>query len=379
MSENVQKLSRLMYYNPFIKFTENDKIRMNIEAIDLFCGVGGLTHGLEKSGIKVLVGYDIDPACRYPYQTNNSASFVEKNIVETEPEDLLGCYSPDALKMLAGCAPCQPFSKYTQHLPKDERWSLLYSFLRLIEGVQPDLITMENVPEIKRHKVYHDFEASLLRQGYFVWSQVVFCPDYGIAQNRKRLVLLASKFADITLIQPTHDKSNYCTVRDVISQLPPISAGQKNLHDPIHVANKLTEINLKRIRASKSGGTWRDWSEDLKLTCHGRSTGKGYVSVYGRMKWDEPSPTITTQAYNYGSGRFGHPEQDRAITLREAALLQSFPENYQFIDPKEKDFRRIEISRLIGNAVPVKLAEVIGQSMITHLASLSSLVDSDNQ
>jgi len=352
---------------------------MNIEAIDLFCGVGGLTHGLEKSGIKVLAGYDIDPACRYPYQTNNSACFVEKSIVETEPEDLIRYYSSDALRMLAGCAPCQPFSKYTQHLPKDERWSLLYSFLRLIEGVQPDLITMENVPEIKRHKVYKDFEDSLVKQGYYVWSQVVFCPEYGIAQNRKRLVLLASKFGQIALIQPTHDKSKYLTVRNVISKLPPISAGQKNPHDPIHVANKLTEINLKRIRSSKSGGTWRDWSEDLKLTCHGRSTGKGYVSVYGRMKWDEPSPTITTQAYNYGSGRFGHPEQDRAITLREAALLQSFPESYQFIDPEQKNFRRIEISRLIGNAVPVKLAEVIGQSMIIHLASLSSRVGSDNQ
>lgn len=350
---------------------------MNIEAIDLFCGAGGLTHGLEKAGVRVLAGYDIDPACQYPYQTNNTARFVEQSVVDIKIPDILSHYSSKAIKMLAGCAPCQPFSKYTRGLSKnDERWSLLYSFLHLIEGVQPDLITMENVPEIKRHKVYDDFEDSLIKQGYFVWSQIVFCPDYGIAQGRKRLVLLASKFAEISLIKPTYDQSNYMTVSDVISKLPPIKAGEKNPHDPIHVANKLTEINLRRIRASTQGGTWHDWSDDLKLACHKRITGKGYVSVYGRMKWDEPSPTITTQATNYGSGRFGHPEQDRAITLREAALLQSFPKDYQFINPAENSFNHAGISRLIGNAVPVKLGEVIGQSMKAHLYSLDEGVGS---
>jgi len=341
---------------------------MNIEAIDLFCGAGGLTHGLEQAGVNVTVGYDIDPACRYPYESNNVSRFIEQSVLNINASEMLDKYSSGAIKVLAGCAPCQPFSKYTQRLPKDERWSLLYSFSRLVREVQPDLITMENVPEIKGHQVYIDFEKSLIEQGYFIWSKVVFCPDYGIAQGRKRLVLLASKFSEISLIAPTHQKSNYVTVRNVISKLKPIAAGDKNSSDPIHKSNRLTEINRKRIKASKQGGTWHDWSEDIRLECHKRATGKGYVSVYGRMKWDEPSPTITTQAYNYGSGRFGHPEQDRAITLREAALLQSFPENYQFVDSKEKIFRQVEISRLIGNAVPVLLGKVIGQSMVNHLA-----------
>jgi len=348
---------------------------MNIEAIDLFCGAGGLTHGLEQAGINVTVGYDIDPSCRYPYESNNDSRFIEQSVLDINASEMLDKYSSGAIKVLAGCAPCQPFSKYTQRLPKDERWSLLYSFSRLVREVQPDLITMENVPEIKGHQVYIDFEKSLIEQGYFIWSKVVFCPDYGIAQGRKRLVLLASKFSAISLISPTHQKPNYVTVRNVISKLKPIAAGDKNLSDPIHKSNRLTEINRKRIKASKQGGTWHDWSEDIRLECHKRATGKGYVSVYGRMKWDEPSPTITTQAYNYGSGRFGHPEQDRAITLREAALLQSFPENYQFVDSKEKTFRQVEISRLIGNAVPVRLGEVIGQSMINHLVQQDNLVD----
>jgi len=350
---------------------------MNIEAIDLFCGAGGLTHGLEQAGINVTAGYDIDPACCYPYQANNVAQFIEQDICEINSADILNHYSSKSIKILAGCAPCQPFSKYTQHLSKDKdkRWSLLYSFADLVKKVQPDLITMENVPDIKYHQVYKDFENTLKQQGYFIESQIVFCPDYGIAQSRKRLVLLASKFSEISLIKPTHNKDTYLTVKDIISDLKSVKAGEKNLYDPIHKSNKLTPINQKRIQASKQGGTWRDWPEKIRLECHKRASGKGYVSVYGRMRWDKPSPTITTQSYNYGSGRFGHPEQNRAITLREAALLQSFPKDYKFINPKEDNFRYVEISRLIGNAVPVKLGKIIGQSMIKHLRLQGKLVD----
>ncbi|MEI6746879.1 MAG: DNA (cytosine-5-)-methyltransferase [Methylococcaceae bacterium] len=204
----------------------------NIEAVDLFCGVGGLTHGLEKSGIRVVAGYDIDSACRYPYHKNNSAKFIEKDIAEIKGTEISTHYSDNVIKILAGCAPCQPFSKYTQHLPKDARWSLLYSFARLIKETSPHLITMENVPEIKNHSVYHDFEEMLSDQGYFIFSQIVFCPDYGIPQKRKRLVLLASKFSTISLLEPTHDESTYVSVRDTIAELPEIQAGQKNSFDP---------------------------------------------------------------------------------------------------------------------------------------------------
>ncbi|MDB9488893.1 DNA cytosine methyltransferase [Dolichospermum circinale CS-537/01] len=151
-----------------------------------------------------------------------------------------------------------------------------------------------------------------------------------------------------------------------IEHLEPLAAGEKSKTDKLHICSKLSNLNLKRIQASKPGGTWRDWPPELIAKCHTKKSGKSYPSVYGRMEWDKPSPTITTQCFGFGNGRFGHPEQHRAITLREAALLQTFPENYQFIAPNE-DLAAISIGRLIGNAVPVKLGEVIGRSILEHL------------
>lgn len=341
---------------------------MKIDAVDLFCGAGGLTHGFEIAGINVVSGYDIDIACRYAYEKNNRAKFFVKDITSIDANVINNNYSANAIKLLAGCAPCQPFSNYRQGKAKDKRWALLYSFSRLIKEIQPELISMENVPELIKHQVYSDFVEELKKQNYYVYSSVVFCPDYGIAQNRKRLVLLASKIGKIELIKPIQKKEFYLTVKDVLGQLPAIEAGETHHNDSLHKASNLTAINMQRIKASKPNGSWRDWAEELKAPCHKRESGKKYVAVYGRMSWNEPAPTITTQCYNYGSGRFGHPEQNRAITLREAALLQSFPAYYQFINPETKKISQSEIARLIGNAVPVKLAEAIGKTFINHVA-----------
>jgi DNA (cytosine-5)-methyltransferase 1 len=146
-------------------------------------------------------------------------------------------------------------------------------------------------------------------------------------------------------------------VRKTIAYLEPLAAGEKSKTDKLHLCSKLSNLNLKRIRAAKPGGTWRDWPPELIAKCHTKKTGKSYPSVYGRMEWDKPSPTITTQCFGFGNGRFRHPEQDRAITLREAALLQTFPANYQFIDPNE-NLVAIPIGRLIGNAVPINLEKL---------------------
>jgi len=339
---------------------------MQIEAVDLFCGVGGLTAGLIQAGIKVKAGYDIAEDCRFAYEYNNQAVFVKKDVAEVSAEDVLSWYSEGSIKLLAGCAPCQPFSTYNQgrDTTKDKKWPLLYHFSRLIKEIDPELVTMENVPDVTKHKVYHDFIDELVSLGYIITAEEVACVDYGVPQTRRRHVVLASKISKINLIKPTHITP--ITVKDVISDLEPLTAGQKSKNDPLHAASRLSEINLKRIKASEPGGTWRDWPEELRAECHKKESGKFYSAVYGRMHWDNPAPTMTTLCYGFGNGRFGHPEQDRAISLREAALFQTFPKNYQF-SPINQPVIFKTVGRMIGNAVPVRLGEVVGISIVSSL------------
>jgi DNA (cytosine-5)-methyltransferase 1 len=186
--------------------------KLSIVAVDLFCGVGGLTYGLNKSGIKVVAGVDVDEKCKFAYEENNGASFIHKSIKEITSEEILRLYPAQSLKVLVGCAPCQPFSKHTQKEKKRETkedWGLLYHFLELIKEVKPLVVSMENVPQIVKHKVFSDFIEGLTSIKYSINWQNVYCPDYGIPQNRRRLVLLASKLGEINLIAPTHKPENY--------------------------------------------------------------------------------------------------------------------------------------------------------------------------
>lgn len=336
---------------------------MNIEAVDLFCGVGGLTAGLIKSGIEVKAGYDIDAACRYGYEYNNKAVFVQKSVADVGADEINNWYSKGAVRLLAGCAPCQPFSTYNngKDTSLDKKYPLLYHFARLIDEVRPELVTMENVPDVTKHQVYHDFVAKLETLGYQVYAQKVACVNYGIPQDRKRHVLLASRIGKVSLLPATHQIP--VTVKEVIGHLTPIKAGQHCPKDALHYSASLSDLNMKRIQASKQGGTWRDWPPELLAECHKKDSGKSYGSVYGRMSWDKPAPTMTTLCTGYGNGRFGHPEQDRAISLREAAIFQTFPEDYQFAE----HINKTAISRMIGNAVPVRLGEVVGISLTNAL------------
>lgn len=341
-----------------------------ISAIDLFCGAGGLTHGLIKSKVNVVAGYDIEESCKFAYEKNNKgATFYSEDVSRLNSADVAALYPEGDIKLLAGCAPCQPFSTYSQgrDVREDKKWPLLYAFARLIEEIQPELVTMENVPDVTKHEVYHDFVAKLKDQGYCVWAEAVYCPDYGIPQSRTRHVLLASKLGPIEIIKPTRKPKNYKKVEDVIAGLPPLSAGQSDPNDPLHKCSGLSELNLRRIRASVPGGSWWSWPEDLRAECHKKATGRTYSGVYARMSWDKPSPTMTTQCYGYGNGRFGHPEQDRGISLREAALFQTFPKSYQFVE-RGKKVEITPIGKMIGNAVPVQLGKVIGRSLLTHVA-----------
>lgn len=343
-----------------------------INAIDLFCGAGGLTKGLEKKGIKVCVGVDIDPDCEYPYVENTNAVFLKTSVTEVSGKDLKNYLKKDSkYLLLAGCAPCQPFSGYRKGIEakSDDRWKLLKEFKRLVTEIKPDFITMENVPRLTNESVFKDFVKSLNDKSYYVSYQVVDCSEYGIPQKRNRLVLLASRLGEIKIIDPTHKGKKVLTVKKVIGKLPPIQAGKSHSKDPMHAARNLTPINLERIKKSKPGGTWRDWDKDLVAKCHKKKSGSTYPSVYGRMSWDEPAPTITTQFFGFGNGRFGHPEQNRAISLREGAIIQTFPKNYKF-SPKDSEISFEKMGRLIGNAVPVKLGEVIGESIRLHIRSV---------
>jgi len=231
---------------------------------------------------------------------------------------------------------------------------------------------MENVPELRRHTIFDRFLMTLTDEGFHFQKdrekQVVYCPDYGIPQHRRRLVLIASRLGPIEIIPPTHPRQRHRKVQDVLRRLPPLAAGEVCPDDPLHRTSELSPLNLRRIRHSQPGGTWRDWPRNLVADCHKESTGQTYPSVYGRMEWDQPSPTITTQFFGFGNGRFGHPEQDRALSLREGAILQSFPKDYQFVKPGgEYCFKTI--GRLIGNAMPVRLGEIVGKTINLHLQS----------
>jgi DNA (cytosine-5)-methyltransferase 1 len=343
------------------------RAKRKVYAVDLFCGAGGLTYGLEKAGIDVRLGVDIDPACEYPFSANNAAKFLLKSVEDLKAEDLERVFPKNGIRLLAGCAPCQTFSTYNQKAtPDDKRWWLLLQFGRLINEISPELVTMENVPRLQHQGVFKEFLETLQNGDYHIHFEIVNCEDYGIPQRRQRLVLLASKLGPIRLLSPREVGADRNTVRKAIADLPTLRAGEMDDTDPLHQASALSDLNMKRIESSKPGGTWRDWHKKLIADCHKKKSGKTYPSVYGRMSWDEPAPTITTQFYGFGNGRFGHPEQNRAISLREGAILQSFPKDYEFVPPGQPIHKKT-IGRLIGNAVPPKLGEVIGLSILRHV------------
>jgi DNA (cytosine-5)-methyltransferase 1 len=346
-------------------------VARKVYAVDLFCGIGGLTHGLEKTGINVLSGIDLDPNCLYPYTANNKAEFRLESVENISTIDLEEIYPARGIRLLAGCAPCQTFSTYNRRARStDKRWWLLKEFSRLIEGSLPDLVTMENVPGVIEHRVFRDFLKTLETKKYHIDYRIVDCAAYGIPQHRSRLVLLASRLGPIEIMPPSYFRTRSITVRKAIKHLPPIRAGQSCHKDRMHKSSTLSKTNLKRIKASLPGGSWRQWKRSLIADCHKKDSGRTYPGVYGRMEWDKPAPTITTQFFGFGNGRFGHPTQNRAISLREGAILQSFPRRYKFVEPGKSIYVKT-IGRLIGNAVPVKLGEVIGKSIQQHVAEIS--------
>lgn len=339
-----------------------------IEAIDLFCGIGGLSYGLRQAEIEVLAGLDNDPSCSYAYEKNNNCQFIDADISEYDFYEMKEMYSKDSIKVLVGCAPCQPFSSHTykgKDKDKDARWHLLNYFVEAVKALDPHIISMENVRGLTKTDVFENFVLAIQELGYHIDYEVVYCPDYGIPQSRSRLVFLGSKLGEIKIPEKTHTNEEYVSVKDIIEHLPKIRSGGIDQQDFLHRAKDLSSLNLKRIEQSKPKGSWRDWDKSLLPECYKKKSGQTYTSVYGRMSWDDVSPTITTQFFNYGSGRFGHPEQDRAISIREGALLQTFPGDYDF----GENISLTVTGRHIGNAVPPRLGFVIGKKIKEHVTN----------
>ena len=334
--------------------------------VDLFCGVGGLSLGFKKAGFRIAAGIDLDGAGRYAFERYTGGQFLNADVAKINGKMIKRLFGPERPRILIGCAPCQSFSEYNKK-GRGKSWNMLPQFARLIEEAKPDIVSMENVARLEEFeggRVFNTFVNRLSRAGYNVSWYIVSSAEYGISQRRKRLILFASKRGFIDLIPPTHRTP--VALRRVLANLPRLRAGRCHADDRYHRAQDLSETNLQRITLSVQGGTWRDWPEELRVPCHTTEQGEEFGSVYGRLTPDEVGPTITTQFYKLGTGRFGHPTQHRALSLREGGMIQTFPRRFQFISPAEPiAFDRV--GRLIGNAVPVRLGQIVGKSIGRHI------------
>ncbi len=331
-----------------------------IKAVDLFCGIGGLTNGLEAVGIDVLEGYDIEKSVEHAYDTNNNSRFVLKDVREITAKDLKKLFKGAERTLIAGCAPCQPFSSYQrdksmENRKKHYKYPAFEEFIRIVTQVLPDFVTMENVRGITKDENFEMFVDDLKTLGYQVDYDVINIANYGAPQRRNRMLLVASRIGKIKLPRKTKES---LTLKEAIGHLPKLAAGEINKKDPMHRSSNLSPLNIQRIKHSKPGGTWKDWPKKLLPNCYRKASGQTFTSVYGRLSPNKPSNTLTTQFTRYGTGRYGHYSQDRALSLREGAILQTFPEDYSFNVEK---LGTTKVAMHIGNAVPPIAGKVIGE------------------
>lgn len=320
-------------------------------ALDLYSGCGGLTVGLKQAGFSVLAGVELDGKAAETYAANHpDVKLINRDIRDVCPEDLRQALriSRGDLDVLAGCPPCQGFSRLRTKNGKvsgeDNRNRLVFQFLKFVDAFYPKAIMVENVPALAENRIFDEFLQEISSRGYGFDFSVFNAADFGVPQRRKRLILLASRIGD-SFPAPTDIPRR--TVRDAIGMLPDVG----EIDDALHNLPENRSEKVIRLIASipKDGGSRRDLSEEEQLACHRRVN--GFYDVYGRMAWDDVSPTITGGCYNPSRGRFLHPQKNRTITLREAALLQGFPESYQFNVRHGKD----AIALMIGNALPPPL------------------------
>ncbi|WP_228237707.1 DNA cytosine methyltransferase [Allomuricauda sp. M10] len=343
-----------------------------LKAVDFFCGAGGVTCGFQKIGINVLGGLDIDPKFRETYEGNNGTVFLNEDVSKLSlfPQklsELLPIQKDDNNLIFVGCSPCQYYSnlKSDKTKSKDGRL-LLEDFKEFVLYFKPGFVFIENVPglETKKGSPLSRFKRELKKVGYAFDEKVLNAKYFGVPQNRRRFVLIASRLnQEIKLPLQIRKKENLVTVQDAIGDynlFPQVEAGYKDASSRQHSVARLSKINLERVRNTpRDGGSRLSWANNDKLQLECYKNHDGHYDVYGRMFWKKPAPTLTTRFIYTSTGRYTHPEQDRGISLREGATLQSFPLNYKFHSTTQGT-----IATMIGNAVPPKLAEAIGQSLI---------------
>lgn len=341
---------------------------MAINVFDFFSGCGGTSQGFQDAGLNPVFALDFDQDASNTYKHNFKDVHVKTIDIRHFPtKRLLPLISQlgDAPTLFCGCAPCQPFTKQNTDKPQhDKRVNLLTSFGRFVHAYLPHYIFIENVPGFQGVNVDSPllkFCTLIEKLGYIHRVKIIEAQDYGVPQCRRRLVLIASRVAPLEFPAPTHGPDagvNYSTVRDWIAGLPPLSAGESHPDVPNHRAASLAPINQLRIRSTPPEQDRRAWPKELQLNCHRNHS--GHTDVYGRMKWDAPASGLTTKCISLSNGRYGHPEQHRAISVREAACLQTFPRHFEFFGSLQSQARQI------GNAVPAKLAEVFGRHFSAH-------------
>ena len=349
------------------------RIDISLKAVDFFCGAGGMSQGMENAGISVIAALDNDPICRDTYMANHpNSKFILKDIKKYDAKKLHE-YVPklkigDDNMVFIGCSPCQHWSVIRHKKePSMETRNLLKDFLRFVKYYKPGFVVIENVMGIKKNEeesglseLYEFFDENNYK--YENGRGTLSCKFYGVPQTRRRFILIASRVNNVNL--PIQDKSLKNIKEFLIdkkgNKLPKLSPGEICSKDHLHKVSNLSEKNIRRLKLIKGGEGNHKWRDNPELTINAYFNKEGHYYNYGRMAWDKPAPTITTRFFSLGCGQFGHPTENRTISLREGALLQTFPHTYKFMTTTFG-----KTARLIGNAVPPAFAKRIGDAIMS--------------
>jgi DNA (cytosine-5)-methyltransferase 1 len=339
---------------------------MPLYSVDLFCGAGGLSNGLESAGFTTAFALDADERACETFTHNLSCNAYNGYLEDFPCERILSCagLSRGEVAVVCGGPPCQGFSVQRRGPQSDSRNNLVVSFVRTAVALDPVVVLMENVRTVlgaRGERYLKDAVLLLEQSGYRPFTKVVNAADFGVPQLRRRAFLLGIKreVADcFKMPSPTHNPENWLTVKDAIGDMPePPTNFSEHPEYPNHVRVKMSELNLRRLSFVPEGGGRLNIPLELRMPCHRNDNGHRHLDVFGRMRWNHPAPTITAMFDNFTRGRFAHPSSNRCITGREGARLQSFPDRFKFFGGKK------DVARQIGNAVPPRLAFAIGRAV----------------
>jgi DNA (cytosine-5)-methyltransferase 1 len=336
--------------------------KSQLTAIDLYSGSGAVTQGLKDAGFSVLAAVDFDKNACETYRVNHpDVTLMETDITTLEPAELAhNAGISGSIDLLIVCAPCQPFSTQNKKRESDPRARLILESTRFVKAFSPKMVFFENVPGLASSPLIEELRAALSEIEYELSAPMIHnAADFGVPQRRARCLMVASRKLDsITAFAKAKSSTSKTrkTVRNAIGKLAALSSGESDPNDPLHFAAKHSQIAIERLKhIPHDGGSRHSLPSNLTLKCH--TSQHKFSDVYGRLKWDDVAPTLTTGCTDVTKGRFAHPVSDRAITLREAALLQTFPKSYKFVGNKT------QIARQIGNAVPVKMMKILAGSL----------------